>query len=304
MKPDIGVIPALITPLNEDETIDVPSLGNLINWMLSYDLKGLFVGGTIGEGIALRDRERMKLFLETVRIVDGRVPVLASISETGTKRVLDNLAMAEAANVDAVVTTPRMIFASRTEGETYRLMEAVAANSGIPVWFYENPFMTPVTSTFESLRKIMALPNVEGLKFSATNFDLFERCVRELPGNSPCFNGNVPEIEKSAKIGGGAISGIGSMLPGLCVKVFEAARQGLDEEAAKLQEAIVATYAIYRGEGWPFWPSAQKHVLMRRGLIRTNVSTAPFLRLSPEEEAKVDEALEKIEEWVFEPTPV
>ena len=72
MKPEIGVIPALLTPLNEDETIDVPSLENLIEWVLGFDLKGLFVAGTMGEGVALRDRERAILFKETVRIVKGR----------------------------------------------------------------------------------------------------------------------------------------------------------------------------------------------------------------------------------------
>ena len=86
MKTEIGVIPALITPLNEDETIDVPSLENLINWMLSYDLKGLFVGGTMGEGIALRDSQRAILFRESVRIVNGRVPVLANVSEIKHKK--------------------------------------------------------------------------------------------------------------------------------------------------------------------------------------------------------------------------
>ncbi len=304
MNIETGVIPALITPLNEDETIDVPSLENLINWMLGNDLKGLFVGGTMGEGIALRDNQRAILFRESVRIVNGRVPVLANVSEMSTKRALDNVAMAVAAKVDAVVATPRMVFPGRTEGETFRLMKVLAEHSSVPVWFYENPFVTPITSDFESITEIMALPNVEGLKFSAQNFELFARCIKELPDHTPCFNGNVPEIAMSAKIGGGAIAGIGSMLPGLCVALFDAALANLDNEAKKFQDAINSTYSIYGGNGWIFWPTAQKHVLMRRGLIRTNIATEPFLRLNAQQESIVDEALEKIADWVFEPAAV
>jgi len=301
MKPDIGVIPALLTPLNENETIDVPSLENLIEWVLGFDMKGLFVAGTMGEGVALRDRERAILFKETVRIVKGRVPVMASVSDNGTKRMLDNVDMAVEAKVDSVVATPRMAFPPRTQGESFRLFKAVAEHSRVPVWFYENPLLSPVTSTFESIAEIIALPNVEGLKFSAPNFELFARCKRELTGNPPCFNGNVPEIAMAARIGGGAISGIGSMLPGLCIKIFEAAVAGQDDMAQKYQDAINASYAIYGGDGWPLWPSAQKHVLMRRGIIRTNVATDPFVRVGPDEAARIDRALEGIEDWVFNP---
>ena len=304
MNIEIGIVPALITPLNEDETIDVPSLENLINWMLGYDLKGLFVGGTMAEGIALRDSQRAILFRESVRIVNGRVPILANVSEISTKRALDNVTMAVEAKVDAVVATPRMVFPSRTPGETFRFMKVLTENSAVPVWFYENPYVTPFASDFESIAEFMSLPNMEGLKFSAQNFELFARCVRELPNNTPCFNGSVREIAKSAKIGGGTIAGIGSMLPGLCVAVFKAALAERENEAKKYQEAINSAYSIYGGDGMPLWPSAQKHVLMRRGLIKTNMSTEPFQRLNSEQERMVDEALEKIEDWVFEPAAV
>ena len=301
MKPDIGVIPALLTPLNEDETIDVSSLENLIEWVLGFDMKGLFVAGTMGEGVALRDRERSILFKETVRIVKGRVPIMASVSDSGTQRMLDNVDSAVEAKVDSVVATPRMAFPPRTPGESFRLFKAVAEHSKVPVWFYENPFLCPVTSTFESISEIIALPNVEGLKYSAPNFELFTRCKKELPDNPPCFNGNVPEIAMAAKIGGGAISGIGSLLPGLCVKIFEAAVAGQDDLAQKYQATVNASYSIYGGDGWPLWPSAQKHVLMRRGIIRTNFATEPFVRIGPVEAARIDQALEGIEDWVFNP---
>lgn len=301
MKIEMGIITALLTPLNEDESLDVESLGSLLDHVLAHDVKGIFLGGTVGEGNALRDRERARLLREGVRLVAGRVPVLANVSDTSTVRVLDNIGMASAAGVDAVVATPRMSFPSRTPDDTFRLMAVAAEASPVPLWFYENPATTPVTSDFELIARIMALPNVAALKFSAPDFDLFARCVRELPGNPPCFNGNVSQIFKSVQVGGGAISGIGSLLPGLCVRLYEEAKAANEAEADRLQNAISGVYSIYGGEGWPFWPTAQKHVLMRRGIIRTNTSSSPFKQLTREDEAIVDAALEQIEEWVFSP---
>lgn len=301
MKIEAGILPAVITPLNEDETIDVESLEKLVEHLLSTDVKGLFVGGTIGEGGALRDSEKACLYRETARLARGRIPVLASISDQGTLRILENLKLAERAGVDAVVLTPRLCFPQRTAEESCRMVERVARESSIPVWFYENPEISPVTSSYEILRKIVELPNVAGLKLTTRDRALFSRCVRELSGNVPCFNGVVSEIAYAASIGGGAISGIASMLPGLCIRVFNAARDGDMDAARRYQEAINATYAIYDGEGWPLWPSAQKHVLKRLGILRTNVSTAPFLRLGKEEERKIDAVLEKFEDWILEP---
>jgi dihydrodipicolinate synthase/N-acetylneuraminate lyase len=139
-----GVIPAVVTPLNEDETVDVASLEKLLEWVLRWGVKGVLVGGAIGEGAALRDKEGGCLVRETVRLIRGRVPVLASVSDTGTIRAKDNINQAAAARVDAVVVTARLMFPSRTPGDTHRMIEALALHSPAPVWFYDNRIVTPV----------------------------------------------------------------------------------------------------------------------------------------------------------------
>jgi 4-hydroxy-tetrahydrodipicolinate synthase len=301
MKIALGIIPAVITPLNEDETIDVGSLEKLLEHLLGLQIRGLFFGGTIGEGNALRDHDRFVLYREAVRITRGRVPVMASVSDTGTQRVLESVKQAVKANVDAVALTPRLVFPRRMPDETLRMVEAVARESPVPVWFYENPEMTPVRHTFEQIAEIVALPNIVGLKFTVPDRDLFTRCVRELPASPPCFNGVVADMAFAAQVGGGAISGIASMVPELCLRIFEAGRSGDLDLAEQLQQAINSTYQIYRGKGWPYWPAAQKHVLVRRGFFRTSVATAPFLRLGADDVRFIDEQFEKMEDWIFQP---
>lgn len=296
----LGVFAATVTPLNEDETIDLESLERLVEWVLQGGVKGIFVGGSIGEGAALRDRERARLVHATVKFTRGRAKVLAGVSDTGTARILDNVQQIADSGVDAVVTTPRIMFPARDGGDTQRLMETVAARSPVPVWFYENPSMTPVKSTFDEIARILAIPNVTGLKFTSPDRDLYTRCVREFAGRVPVFNGNVPEIGFAAQLGGGALVGIGGMLPGLCVKLWDAAAAGKTGEAERMQAAINGIYDIYLGKTWPLWPSAQKYVLKRRGIFRTSISTAPFVRLSPEQERSIEHVLDRTESWIFD----
>jgi 4-hydroxy-tetrahydrodipicolinate synthase len=296
-----GVVVALITPLNQDEGIDACSLDGLIEWVLSGGVNGIFLGGTIGEGPALRDSVRRMLFTEAVRRVRGRVPVLANVSDTGTLRAVDQARAAAEAGVDVLVVTARFGYPQRNRDETIRHVEAVASCASVPVWFYENPQTTHVTSTFETIHEVVSLHNVTGLKFSSPDRELFTRCVREFPA-MPVMNGNVSEIAYSGSIGAwGVVSGMGSLFPGLCARTFRAAAEGRTDEAARLQAAISDAYAIYGGKDWPLWPAAQKHALMRRGVIRTAVVTAPFKPLTAEDADMVDRVMAQKDPDLFAP---
>jgi 4-hydroxy-tetrahydrodipicolinate synthase len=298
---DSGIIVALVTPLNEDESIDVPSLRRLLDWVAAGGVKGVFLAGTIGEGMALRDEVRQTLFCEAASHAKGRMAILANVSDTGTLRAVDAARAAERAGVDVLVATARVGFPQRQKAETRRHIEAIATATALPVWFYENPGTTGVTSDFDALRDLASIPKVKGIKFSSPDRELFARCVRELPG-LPVTTGNVEDIAYAGAIGAfGAVSGIGSLVPALCVRVFEAARAGRPAEAEKLQNAISGIYAIYGGKGYPLWPTAQKHALKRRGILRTSVVTAPFGNLTTEQESQVDRVLSGLDESLFAP---
>ena len=295
------LVAALLTPLNEDETIDVESLGRLIDWTLESGVEGLFMGGTIGEGAALRDSARRTLFGEAVRAARGRAPVLANVSETGSRRCLEQARSAERAGVSAVVATPRFGLPQRRPGETIGHVRDLAEATDLPVWFYENPHTTGVDTSFERMREIAAIPSVVGIKFSSPNRDLFTRCVRDLPETS-VMTGNTDEIAYAGSIGaGGAVCGIASLLPGLSRRILDAAAAGRAAEAEALQAQLIDVYRIYGGEGWPLWPTAQKYALKRRGVLRTCVATAPFLPLREEDERAIDAVLDTLDPAMFDP---
>ena len=295
-----GICVALVTPLNEDESIDVKSLEKLLEWVLSSNINGIFVGGTIGEGAALRDSERAVLYRRTVEIAEGCVPILANVSDASTRRSLDLLKIAEEAHVDAVVASARMSFPRRREEETLSHLGSIAKASPVPVWFYEIPATAPCKHSFREIKRILSLDNVVGLKFSSPRKEVFLRCVRNLSNFAYIMTGNTGDIAFAGYEGAfGVISGIGSLFPGLCVRTFQAAISGKREEAERLQAAIASTYSLYGGKGWPYWPTAQKYALVRRGVLRTSYTCAPFIQLKPEEKAQIDVEFDRLESDLF-----
>jgi len=295
-----GIVVALVTPLDENEKIDVGSLESLLEWVLSGGTVGVFVGGTAGEGLALLDREREKLFRETVRIVSGRVPVYANISDTGTARCLNWVGLCEKAGVDVSVCTGRISFPQRSQTETRDHLREISAHTDCPIWFYENPSSVPVKHDFERIAEIMDLPGIEGLKYSSSDRDLFAKCTEAFTPARCVMTGNVPDIAFAAECGAtGAVAGIGSLVPRACSNAFNAALAGDSGPALMLTEKIESLYRIYGGMGWPYWPSAQKYALQKRGVTRSCRVTAPFRQLGREEKSLVDSVLGEFDEEFF-----
>ena len=84
--PLTGVVPPVVTPLTPDRRLDVPSYERLINRLITAGVDGLFVLGSTGEVAFCTDEMRAQVLTEAVRIIDGRVPLLAGVIDTQTAR--------------------------------------------------------------------------------------------------------------------------------------------------------------------------------------------------------------------------
>src|SRR5699024_9539018 len=104
-SPITGVIPPLVTPLTPEGGLDVPSLERLIEHHISGGVAGLFVLGSSGEVAYFEDEMREEVLSNAVRIVGGRVPVLAGCIDMQTRRVLAHVRRAEEIGADGIVAT-------------------------------------------------------------------------------------------------------------------------------------------------------------------------------------------------------
>ena len=85
-----GVMPAMVTPFNKDESINEDNLRNLVNHLIDQGVTGLVPVGTTGEFVNMTFEERLKVIEVVVDEANGRVPVIAGTGDTGTKLVVNN----------------------------------------------------------------------------------------------------------------------------------------------------------------------------------------------------------------------
>src|SRR5216684_6541185 len=138
MKKLEGIIAPMATTLSHDEKIDVKTTRTLVDFLIEGGIDGLFPLGTSGE-FALFDREERKTVVETVvDQTNGRVPVLAGVSDPSLENVLAFAKDAEDAGADAIVATPPYYFTTGDDG-LFDYFEAIAGKSGLPLLVYNIP---------------------------------------------------------------------------------------------------------------------------------------------------------------------
>ena len=113
-----GIIPPIITPMNEDESINEPELRRQVNRLIEAGGHGLFPFGTNGEGYILTEKEKERVLSIVIEETDGRVPVYAGSGCIGTKDTIRMCRMAESLGADVLsVITPWFAKASDEELE-------------------------------------------------------------------------------------------------------------------------------------------------------------------------------------------
>ena len=133
-----GVMPALVTPLDEKECVRVDVLRNLIEYLIGKEADGFYIGGATGEGLNMRREERMILAEESVRKVNGRVPCIVQIASTDFSEAVALAKHAEQIGADAISATPPLFF-RYDEDDVYQYYKGLADAVHIPMMIYYNP---------------------------------------------------------------------------------------------------------------------------------------------------------------------
>src|ERR1035438_5764923 len=138
-----GIVPPLITPLRSQDELDVAGLERLIEHVISGGVHGLFILGTTGEAPSLSYRLRRELIDRTCKIVRGRIPVLAGITDTAFVESVNLARHAAAAGVQAlVVSTPYYFPVGQSELAGY--FDHLVAELPLPLFLYNTPMMNKV----------------------------------------------------------------------------------------------------------------------------------------------------------------
>ncbi|NIJ13282.1 4-hydroxy-tetrahydrodipicolinate synthase [Saccharomonospora amisosensis] len=237
-----GVIPPLVTPLDEQGEVDRRSLERVVSDQLDAGVHGVFVGGSTGE-IALLDTARRTAAIEVVTgTVAGAVPVLAGAVDTGTLRVVEHARQAVRLGADAVVvTTPFYIRPHRDEiVEHFRQVHAAV---DAPVIGYDIVSATGSRLTADIVAELASSGLIAGLKDSSGDLASFREILRRT--ELPAFTGSELLADTAVQLGGaGIVPGLGNVDPHGYVRLYRAVRESDVEAASAEQDRLARLFAI------------------------------------------------------------
>ncbi|MBQ1344004.1 MAG: 4-hydroxy-tetrahydrodipicolinate synthase [Firmicutes bacterium] len=232
-----GIFTALITPLKDDaRTVDTAALAQLIEFQLAHKVSGFLVLGGSGEYPALSRKQREIAVRATVEAVNGRVPVMAGVLETGIGECLDVSRAFIAAGVDSLlILTP--FYVHGTQEGLYRYFRIVEEELQFPFAVYNIPYRTMVNCEPATVERIARdCPHMIGMKECALNFQQSLDNLRLSGQISHFMCGEETMLAGLLAAGAkGAIVAAANLLPDLFVGLCELGQAGKYEEAFALQ---------------------------------------------------------------------
>ena len=241
-----GVIPALVTPMNPDESINEKELRNQLRRQIAAGVHGLFVFGTNGEFYALSEAEKLRVLEITVEENNGRLPVYAGTGCPGTADTIRLSRECEKRGAGALsVITP--YFAALSQKELIAHYEALADSVNLPVILYNIPARTNISITPDTVEKLSKIPGIAGVKDSSGNFDTILQFIERTDGGFAVLSGNDSLLLWTLQAGGrGGVCGIANLFPRTLVSVYELWKKGDFEGAKKAQDSIRAIRNCFR----------------------------------------------------------
>ena len=228
-----GIMPALISPVNEDGSVREQVLRKLIQWQLAAGCAGFYICGATGEGTVMMPEARKTMAEITVDEVKGKGVVIDHVGAIDLRTAVDLAKHASDIGVDAISSVPPFFY-GYSEREITQYYQALSDASDRPLLMYASP-LSGVNITCEMVERMLSIKNMIGLKWTNPNF--FEmRRIKELNnGDINVING--PDEMLLCGLVMGADGGIGStynIMPKQYVEIYESFISG---NIVKAQEA-------------------------------------------------------------------
>jgi 4-hydroxy-tetrahydrodipicolinate synthase len=295
-----GVIPPIITPVDENEDVDEKGFRALLRHCVDRGIHGIFVAGTNGETMALTQAERDRAIKITIDEVGKQVPVMAGVMDSSTRRVIENIKRLEQMGGKCAVITPIFYARHAAQDETIRHFEIISRETNIDLAVYNIPPFTGLKLSAATICKIAKIDKVAVIKDSSGDFTEFQKILKEY-GKNPnvsVLQGITVHAAASLLLGAdGYVPSIAPLFPELFVAYYEAGRDGDIERTKFLNELIMDTAEILGLSKDAF--AANKFAISLLGITNKRV-IRPVTAITPEEENSIRIKTEEIKNKIRE----
>ncbi|GAD06598.1 dihydrodipicolinate synthase [Porphyromonas crevioricanis JCM 13913] len=283
-----GLGVALVTPLNEDGSVDYVALSALVEYQIEGEVDFLVALGTTGESATLSANEHRRVIETVAERVNGRLPLIVGVGDNCTARLVERLRALDTHGVDGILSVVPY-YNKPTKRGIIAHFEAASEASPLPIILYNIPGRTGINMTPEiTLELADRCHNIVAVKEASEDVNQVRELVNGSPEGFVVLSGDdhlsIPFIQAGAK---GVISVVGNAYPRRFGELIRLALSGDYGRATELSRSFDELYLQLFANGNP---AGIKCLLRRMGLIASDVLRLPLVALSEPEAARlVDE---------------
>jgi len=283
-----GVFTAIVTPFEEDGSLDEETLKKLIDFNLENGVSGIVPCGTTGESPTLDHDEHNRVIELTVKHVNGRGPVIAGTGSNCTKEAVELSQHAEKEGVDGLLLV-NPYYNKPTQEGLYRHFKAIADSVNIPCIVYNIKGRTGINVETPTLVRLMSdCENISGVKEASGDLDQVKDVIANRKEGFSVLSGNDDMAFDLVKSGGdGVVSVTSNLAPDKMVKMVQTALEGNIEEAEKLNNELKPLFEVEFIETNPI---PIKCALSLKGMCN-EIYRLPMCELRPENKEELKKVL-------------
>ena len=229
-----GVFPAVTTKFTDKDTLDLDLFTVNIKAQLAAGVNGIILGGTLGEASVLTNAEKEILVKETIKLVDGKVPVVINIAEGSTSVAIQCAKDAENWGAKGLMLLPPMRYKS-DHRETVQYFKDIAASTSLPIMIYNNPVDYKVDVTIDMFAELAKVPSIQAVKESTRDVTNVTRMRNAFGDRFRILCGvDTLALEELLLGADGWVSGLVCAFPAETVAIFKLAKAGKIAEATEI----------------------------------------------------------------------
>lgn len=271
---------ALVTPFNEDGSVDYQSLKRLVEYQLNNGADFLCILVTTSETPTLSKEEKTEIKKFIVELVNGRVPIMIGCGGYNTAAVVEELKTGDFTGIDGILSICPYYNKPSQEG-LYQHFKAISAATKLPIILYNVPGRTGVNMTAATtVRLAKDCKNIVAIKEASGNLEQINEIIKNKPSTFDVISGDdaltFPMISCGAV---GVISVIGNALPKEFSKMIRLQFKGEYEPARKIHHKFIDLFSLLFVDGNPAGVKAMLHEMgmikniLRLPLVPTRIST-------------------------------
>lgn len=287
MRPIVGSIVALVTPMHDDGRVDYDGLRKLIDWHVAEGTDCVGVVGTTGESPTVTVEEHCEIIRVAVEHAKGRVPIMAGTGGNSTAEAIELTRYAKKVGADCTLSVVPYYNKPSQEG-IYRHFKAIAEAVDIPMVLYNVPGRTVADMQHDTVLRLAQVPGIVGIKEATGNIERAQWLIRQAPRGFSIYSGDDGTAVALMLLGGhGNVSVTANVAPRAMHELCKAALAGQAREAAALQMKLLPLHQSLFVESSP---APTKWALARLGRIG-GALRLPLVPLTPAGQEKVERAL-------------